>query len=110
MAGPGAHPAGHRRPGGGGVPGRAAGALSPAWSAGLFGLWHVVPAARTLETNGVRRYRATWVAIAVVLSAGAGAVLWELREATGGLAAPALVHVAVNSGATVAAYVVLRRS
>lgn len=83
--------------------------LSPAASAGLFGLWHVVPAARTLDTNGVRRHRAMWVAVAVVLSAGAGAVLWELREATGGLAAPALVHVAVNSGATVAAYVVLRR-
>lgn len=82
---------------------------SPAASAGLFGLWHAVPAARTLDTNGVRRHRAMWVAVAVVLSAGAGAVLWELREATGGLAAPALVHVAVNSGATVAAYVVLRR-
>lgn len=83
--------------------------LSPAASAGLFGLWHVVPAARTLETNGLRRHRAAAVAVAVVLSAGAGALLWELREATGGLAAPALVHVAANSGATVAAYVVLGR-
>lgn len=80
--------------------------LSPAAASALFGLWHVLPASRTLEVNGVRRRAA--VAVAVVLSAGAGVVLWELRVATGGLAAPALVHLAVNSGATVAAYVVLR--
>jgi hypothetical protein len=82
--------------------------LSPWWSAGLFGLWHVLPAARTLEINGVRRRRL--VAGAVVVTAVVGWVLWELRVATGGLAAPMLVHAAANSGATVAAYVVLRRT
>ena len=37
-----------------------------------------------------------------------GVVLWELRVAAGGLFGPALVHAAANSGATVAAYLVLR--
>lgn len=79
--------------------------LSPVAAAGLFGLWHILPAARTLETNGAR---ARWpVSMAVVAAAGVGLVLWELRLATGGLVAPALVHVAANSGATVAAYLVM---
>ena len=82
--------------------------LSPVWAAGLFGLWHIAPAAKTLEVNGVGR-RGAVVGAAVVATAVAGLVLWELREATGGLAAPALVHIAANSGATVAAYFVLRR-
>lgn len=83
--------------------------LSPVAAAGLFGLWHIAPAAKTLDVNGVRRHRAVAVAGAVVVTAGVGLVLWELRVATGGLAAPALVHMAANSGATVAAWVVLRR-
>ena len=83
--------------------------LSPAWAAALFGLWHVAPTARALEVNGVSRRRAAIVAGAVAGTAAVGMVLWELRVATGGLAAPALVHIGANSGATVAAYVVLRR-
>ena len=83
--------------------------VSPAGAAALFGLWHVVPTARTLEVNGLRRRRVLMVAGAVVVTAAVGMVLWRLRQATGGLAAPVLVHVAANSGATVAAYVVLRR-
>ena len=84
--------------------------LSPVAAAALFGLWHVAPTARTLDVNGVRRYRAGAVAGAVAVTAVVGLVLWELRVATGGLAAPALVHVAANSGATLAAFVVLRRT
>lgn len=83
--------------------------LSPVAAAGLFGLWHIAPAAKTLDANGVRRHRVAAVAGAVAVTAGVGLVLWELRVATGGLAAPALVHMAANSGATVAAFVVLRR-
>ena len=45
---------------------------------------------------------------AVVVTAAAGQALWQLRVATGGLLAPALVHAAANSGAVVAAYLVLR--
>jgi membrane protease YdiL (CAAX protease family) len=84
--------------------------LSPAAAAGLFGLWHVAPTAKALDVNGVRRRRAAAVAGAVAITAVIGLVLWQLRVATGGVAAPALVHVAANSGATVAAYLVLRRT
>jgi membrane protease YdiL (CAAX protease family) len=84
--------------------------LSPVAAAVLFGLWHIAPTAKALEVNGVRRGRVIAVAGAVVVTAVVGIVLWELRVATGGLAAPALVHVAANSGATVAAFVVLRRT
>ena len=83
--------------------------VSPVAAAGLFGLWHIAPAAKTLDVNGVRRHRVVAVAGAVAVTAGVGLVLWELRVATGGLAAPALVHTAANSGATVAAWVVLGR-
>ena len=83
--------------------------LSPAGAAALFGLWHIAPTARAMEVNGMRRHRAAAVAGAVAVTAAVGMVLWALRVATGGLAAPALVHIGANSGATVAAYVVLRR-
>ena len=38
-----------------------------AWgnAAGLFGLWHIAPTARTLDVNGVRRHRVVAVAGAV---------------------------------------------
>ena len=84
--------------------------LSPVAAAGLFGLWHIAPTMKTLDVNGVRRHRTAAVAGAVALTAVVGLVLWELRLATGGLAAPALVHTAANSGATVAAFFVLRRA
>lgn len=84
--------------------------LSPVAAAGLFGLWHIAPTTRTLDANGVRRHRALFVAGAVVVTAVVGFVLWQLRVATGGLAAPALVHMAANSGATVAALFVLGRT
>lgn len=84
--------------------------LPPVAAAGLFGLWHIAPTVKALDVNGVRRQRALTVTGAVAVTAVVGLVLWELRVATGGLAAPALVHMAANSGATVAAWVVLRRT
>jgi membrane protease YdiL (CAAX protease family) len=84
--------------------------LSPVAAAALFGLWHIAPTAKALDVNGVGRHRVAAVAGAVAVTAIVGLFLWELRVATGGLAAPALVHVAANSGATVAAFVVLRRT
>jgi hypothetical protein len=84
--------------------------LSPVAAAALFGLWHIAPTAKALEVNGVRRRRPAAVAGAVAVTTVVGLLLWELRVATGGLAAPALVHVAANSGATVAAFVVFRRT
>lgn len=86
--------------------------LMPAVGAAvLFGLWHIVPTARTLDVNGMARsWRARVVAVggAVVVTTVVGLVLWALRLATGSLLAPALVHAAANSGATVAAFLVLR--
>lgn len=84
--------------------------LSPLAAAALFGLWHIAPTTKTLDINGVRRHRVAAVAGAVAFTTVVGLVLWELRVATGGLAAPMLVHTAANSGATVAAYLVLRRA
>lgn len=85
--------------------------VSPVVAAILFGLWHVVPTARTLDVNRVARSgRARLGAVggAVAVTTVVGLVFWQLRVATGSLLAPALVHVAANSGATVAAFVVLR--
>jgi membrane protease YdiL (CAAX protease family) len=81
--------------------------VSPLASCALFGLWHVLPAARTLEVNGLRRSAAALLGV-VAVTAMVGGALWELRQATGGVLAPALVHVAANSGATAAAYWALR--
>jgi membrane protease YdiL (CAAX protease family) len=82
--------------------------LPPLVACGLFGLWHVLPTARALEVNGLRRAPVLILA-AVVVTFAVGVALEELRTATGGILAPALVHVAANSGATVASYAVLRR-
>jgi uncharacterized protein len=76
--------------------------VPPVAASALFGLWHILPTRR-----GVTRSPAL-IAAAVLATAVAGQALWQLRLATGGLAAPALVHAAANSGAVVAAYLVLR--
>ena len=81
--------------------------IGPVAACALFGLWHVVPTVAALDANRLPRSPVA-VAAAVVFTAVAGAVLYGLAEATGSLAAPALVHLAANSGATVAAYRVLR--
>ena len=77
-------------------------------SSALFGLWHVVPVRATLRTNGVAPGPAL-VGGAVVALALVGAGLCWLRLATGGLAAPALVHASACAGATVMAFFVVRR-
>ncbi|MCA1683601.1 MAG: CPBP family intramembrane metalloprotease [Actinobacteria bacterium] len=79
----------------------------PAVACALFGLWHVVPTMAALDANGMARSPLA-VGGAVLFTAAAGWVLYGLAAATGSLVAPALVHLAANSGATVAAYRVLR--
>lgn len=77
----------------------------------LFGLWHVVPTVAALDVNGLaadRTDRALVLAGTVTVMAGAGLFLCWLRLATGSLAAPAIVHIAVTATATVAAYAVSR--
>lgn len=78
--------------------------LSPVGAAALFGLWHVLPTANALAINRVTRGRARVVAGAVVVTAAVGLGFSWFAGATGGVLAPALVHGAANSGATVAAY------
>jgi membrane protease YdiL (CAAX protease family) len=68
----------------------------------LFGLWHVVPVRATLRTNALAT-RPAIVGTAVVALALVGAGLCWLRLRTGGLWAPALVHAAASSGATLMA-------
>ncbi|MCA1690759.1 MAG: CPBP family intramembrane metalloprotease [Actinobacteria bacterium] len=76
----------------------------------LFGLWHILPTLPTLDANGLARSgraRVVAVAGAVLFTALVGVVFCWLRYRTGSLVASALVHVAANSGATVAAFLVL---
>ena len=76
----------------------------------LFGLWHIVPTAALLDVNCIARDRALILAGSVAAMAAAGLLLCWLRLATGGVAAPAAVHASVTATATVAAYVVQRRT
>jgi len=65
----------------------------------VFGLWHVRPTVEALEINGVAdRPGARILAVTGVVAgtAGAGALLTLLRERSGSLAAPVLLHLAAN--------------
>jgi CAAX protease family protein len=68
--------------------------------ASVFGLWHIRPTAGALAANGLasgRRARILAVTGVVAGTAGAGALLSVLRERSGSLAAPVLLHLAANS-------------
>lgn len=65
----------------------------------LFGLWHVPP----VWSDGPGTVAGTLVATTV-----AGLAFGWLRERSGSLAAPALAHVATNSGALVTAWLLAR--
>lgn len=78
------------------------------WSSAAFGLWHVPPALMVIRTNDALSWAQGSVALSgvvvlgVVLATGAaGAFLAWLRDRTGSLAAPALVHWTANSATTV---------
>jgi membrane protease YdiL (CAAX protease family) len=73
----------------------------------VFGLWHIRPTADALRINGVEAGRlAGPVTAAVGATAAAGLLLSGLRERSGSLAAPMLLHLSANSGAVVAAWAV----
>ncbi len=75
-------------------------------TSGLFGAWHIRPTVQALRVNGLAedRRRALAGTLAGVAGTAAGGVLLSwLRERTGRLAAPVLLHAAVNSGALIAA-------
>jgi membrane protease YdiL (CAAX protease family) len=72
----------------------------------VFGLWHIRPTAGALAVNGLvtgRRARILAVTGVVAGTAGAGALLSVLRERSGSLAAPVLLHLAANCTGALAA-------
>lgn len=78
----------------------------------VFGIWHVRPTAGALRVNGLAgdRGRArAGVLAGVAVTAAAGVFLSWLRERSGRLAAPVLLHLAANSGGLVAAWAVSGR-
>jgi membrane protease YdiL (CAAX protease family) len=80
-------------------------------SSALFGLWHVLPAASALRANELAAAapaRIGAIAASVVVTAVVGVLFCALRLRSGSLLAPALVHVATNSLASVAAFIALR--
>jgi uncharacterized protein len=71
----------------------------------VFGLWHIRPTADALAVNQLaasRGRRITAVIAVAAGTAGAGALLSMLRERSGSLAAPVVLHLAVNCGAALA--------
>jgi membrane protease YdiL (CAAX protease family) len=80
-------------------------------SCGLFGLWHVRPTLAALDANGLGAAptcRLEVVALAVIVTAVAGAYLAHLRRRSGTVLVPAVVHATSNSLATLAAFAVVR--
>jgi membrane protease YdiL (CAAX protease family) len=71
----------------------------------VFGLWHIRPTAEALAVNQLaagRGRRITAVIAVAAGTAGAGALLSVLRDRSGSLAAPVLLHLAVNCAAPLA--------
>jgi len=71
----------------------------------VFGLWHVRPTAEALTTNHLataRGARIAGVTAVVAGTAAVGALLSHLRNRSGSLAAPVLLHLAANSTAPLA--------
>ena len=65
----------------------------------VFGLWHIRPTAEALAVNRLaagRGARILAVTAVAAWTAGAGALMCLLRERSGSLAAPVLLHLAAN--------------
>ncbi len=80
--------------------------------AAVFGLWHIRPTAGALAVNGLAAGRgARILAVTGVAAgtAGAGALLSVLRERSGSLAAPVLLHLAANCAGPLASALARRR-
>ena len=71
----------------------------------VFGLWHVRPTAEALAVNRLASARGARIAAVTAVVAGTaavGALLSVLRERSGSLAAPVLLHLAANCTAPLA--------
>jgi membrane protease YdiL (CAAX protease family) len=76
-----------------------------------FGLWHIRPTAEALALNRLAPSRGARIAAVTAVAAGtaaAGALLTVLRERSGSLAAPVLLHLAANCTAPLAGAVARR--
>jgi membrane protease YdiL (CAAX protease family) len=72
----------------------------------LFGVWHIRPTLQALRANGLAGTRGRAVAGVTAGVAGttaSGVLLSWLRERSGSLTAPILLHVATNSGGLITA-------
>jgi membrane protease YdiL (CAAX protease family) len=79
----------------------------------VFGLWHIRPTAEALAVNRLAAgggARVLAVAGVVAGTAGAGALLCLLRERSGSLAAPVLLHLAANCAGPLASALARRRT
>src|SRR5215469_10340989 len=75
----------------------------------VFGVWHIRPTLQALRANGLAGTRGravAGVAAAVATTTAGGVVFSWLRERSGSLTAPILLHVATNSGGLIAALAV----
>jgi membrane protease YdiL (CAAX protease family) len=75
----------------------------------VFGVWHIRPTLQALRANGLAGTRGRTVAgvtAAVAGTTAGGALFSWLRERSGSLTGPILLHVATNSGGLVAALAV----
>ncbi len=71
----------------------------------VFGIWHIRPTAEALAVNRLAANRGPRIALVTAIAAGtaaAGALLSRLRERSGSLTAPVLVHLAANCAAPLA--------
>jgi uncharacterized protein len=74
-------------------------------SSAVFGIWHIRPTAEALAVNRLAPTRGARITVVCGVAAGtaaAGALLSYLRERSGSLAAPALLHLAANCTAPLA--------
>jgi membrane protease YdiL (CAAX protease family) len=70
-------------------------------SSAVFGLWHVAPALRRIETTPALAARSTaqkaaWVAVTVGATSAAGVIFALLRYRSGSVVAPWMAHTAAN--------------
>jgi len=71
----------------------------------VFGIWHIRPTAEALDMNGVTTSRGVKITAVVLGTAVAGALLDFLRERSGSLAAPVVLHLTANCAGPLAARV-----
>jgi hypothetical protein len=81
----------------------------------LFGLWHIAPAFRRLQTHALTigrhpAHQTAWVATSIGFTTLAGLALTGLRYRSRSLVAPWLVHSAVNAAGLAAAWLTAARS